>query len=79
MNQDIIESGDPEFVKSAGGRIPAERWGTPEDYKGAVVFLTSKASDWIHGETLVVSSTLFQHIETLLTCSRSMVVILVNR
>lgn len=54
MNEDIIQSGDPEFRKSANGRIPAERWGTPEDYKGAVVFLTSKASDWIHGETLVI-------------------------
>lgn len=35
-------------------RIPAERWGTPEDLKGAVVFLASSASDYINGHVLVV-------------------------
>ncbi len=35
-------------------RIPAERWGTPEDVKGAVVFLSSKASDYVTGHTLCV-------------------------
>ena len=35
-------------------RIPANRWGNPEDLKGAVVFLASPASNYIHGETLVV-------------------------
>jgi 2-deoxy-D-gluconate 3-dehydrogenase len=35
-------------------RIPAGRWGDPEDLAGAVVFLASEASDYIHGETIVV-------------------------
>lgn len=35
-------------------RIPAGRWGTPEDLKGAVVFLASRASDYVHGFTLAV-------------------------
>ena len=35
-------------------RIPAGRWGTPEDLQGAVVFLASPASDYLHGFTLAV-------------------------
>jgi 2-deoxy-D-gluconate 3-dehydrogenase len=35
-------------------RIPAGRWGTPEDMAGAVVFLASSASDYINGEIITV-------------------------
>lgn len=35
-------------------RIPAGRWGTPADMAGAVVFLASPASDYLHGFTLAV-------------------------
>jgi 2-deoxy-D-gluconate 3-dehydrogenase len=35
-------------------RIPAGRWGEPEDMAGAVVFLASAASDYVHGHVLVV-------------------------
>jgi 2-deoxy-D-gluconate 3-dehydrogenase len=35
-------------------RIPAARWGEPEDIAGAAVFLSSRASDYINGEVLVV-------------------------
>jgi 2-deoxy-D-gluconate 3-dehydrogenase len=35
-------------------RIPAGRWGTPDDLKGAVVFLASAASDYINGYTIAV-------------------------
>jgi 2-deoxy-D-gluconate 3-dehydrogenase len=35
-------------------RIPAGRWGMPEDLQGAVVFLASAASDYVHGHTLAV-------------------------
>ncbi len=35
-------------------RIPAGRWGEPEDIAGAAVFLASDASRYIHGEVLVV-------------------------
>jgi len=35
-------------------RIPAGRWGNPEDLAGAAVFLASPASDYVNGEILVV-------------------------
>lgn len=35
-------------------RIPAGRWGSPEDLAGATVFLASRASDYMHGHVLVV-------------------------
>ena len=35
-------------------RIPVGRWGSPEDLVGAAVFLSSEASDYVHGHVLVV-------------------------
>jgi len=35
-------------------RIPAGRWGSPADLTGAVVFLASQASNYVHGHTLAV-------------------------
>ena len=35
-------------------RIPAGRWGDPDDLKGSVVFLASQASDYVNGYTLAV-------------------------
>jgi 2-deoxy-D-gluconate 3-dehydrogenase len=35
-------------------RIPAGRWGTPEDLAAVAVFLASPASDYMHGHVLVV-------------------------
>ena len=35
-------------------RIPAARWGEPDDIAGAVVFLASRASDYVNGHVLVV-------------------------
>jgi len=35
-------------------RIPAGRWGKPDDLKGTVVFLASQASDYVNGHILVV-------------------------
>ncbi len=35
-------------------RIPSARWGTPEDLKGAAVFLASNASNYVNGEILTV-------------------------
>ncbi|WP_426517999.1 SDR family oxidoreductase [Diaminobutyricibacter sp. McL0618] len=34
--------------------IPADRWGDPADLMGALVFLSSRASDYVNGHTLVV-------------------------
>lgn len=36
------------------GRIPAGRWGLPEDLRGPVVFLASSASDYVNGYTVAV-------------------------
>jgi 2-deoxy-D-gluconate 3-dehydrogenase len=35
-------------------RIPAGRWGDPQDVAGAFVFLASPASDYVHGVVLPV-------------------------
>jgi 2-deoxy-D-gluconate 3-dehydrogenase len=45
---------DPERNAAITARIPQGRWGTPEDLKGAVVFLASHASDYVQGQMLVV-------------------------
>lgn len=45
---------DPDRSKSILARIPAGRWGNPEDFKGAVVYLASCAADYVHGEILTV-------------------------
>ncbi|WP_246008892.1 SDR family oxidoreductase [Hymenobacter metallilatus] len=45
---------DPDRSQSILGRIPAGRWGTPEDFKGPTVFLASAAADYIHGTILTV-------------------------
>lgn len=45
---------DSERSKEILDRIPAARWGTPEDLKGPVVFLASPASDYINGYTVAV-------------------------
>jgi 2-deoxy-D-gluconate 3-dehydrogenase len=45
---------DAERNHAILARIPAERWGVPADLAGAVVFLASSASDYVHGHTLAV-------------------------
>ncbi|MDZ7338540.1 MAG: 2-dehydro-3-deoxy-D-gluconate 5-dehydrogenase KduD [candidate division KSB1 bacterium] len=45
---------DPLRSKAILERIPAGRWGEPEDLKGAVVFLASEASAYMHGYTIAV-------------------------
>ncbi len=45
---------DPVRSKSILDRIPSGRWGTPEDFKGAVVFLASPASNYITGSIMLV-------------------------
>ena len=45
---------DPVRSKAILDRIPAGRWGRPEDLQGAAVFLASHASDYINGTILTV-------------------------
>ena len=45
---------DPVRYKDITARIPAGRWGQPDDLAGATVFLASAASDYVHGHVLVV-------------------------
>lgn len=45
---------DPVRSKAILERIPAGRWGEPEDLKGVVVFLASEASSYMHGYTVAV-------------------------
>lgn len=45
---------DPVRSERLLARIPAGRWGDPQDMGGAAVFLASRASDYCHGTILVV-------------------------
>jgi len=52
-NTDALKN-DPDRARQIIERIPAGRWGHPEDLAGAAVFLASSASDYMHGHVLVV-------------------------
>ncbi|MFW6456658.1 MAG: SDR family oxidoreductase [Planctomycetota bacterium] len=45
---------DPERSQSILSRIPAERWGQPEDFKGITVFLASEAASYVNGAIYLV-------------------------
>ena len=45
---------DQDRERSIAERIPAARWGTPEDLQGALVFLASDAAAYVHGVVLPV-------------------------
>ena len=45
---------DPVRSRSILDRIPAGRWGEPDDFRGPAVFLASPASDYVHGTILMV-------------------------
>jgi 2-deoxy-D-gluconate 3-dehydrogenase len=45
---------DPQRSRQILERIPAGRWGAPDDLLGAAIFLASRASDYVHGHVLVV-------------------------
>jgi 2-dehydro-3-deoxy-D-gluconate 5-dehydrogenase len=45
---------DADRSQSILARIPAGRWGEPDDFKGPIVFLASEASRYVHGTILTV-------------------------
>jgi 2-deoxy-D-gluconate 3-dehydrogenase len=45
---------DPDRSTSILQRIPANRWGKPDDFAGPAIFLASDASDYVHGTILTV-------------------------
>lgn len=52
MNEALMK--DTERQKSILARIPAGRWGRPEDFKGVVVFLAGEGSRYVSGEIINV-------------------------
>jgi gluconate 5-dehydrogenase len=50
MSEKVLEQSGDAYL----GRIPLNRFGGPDDLKGAAVFLASAASDFVTGQTLVV-------------------------
>ena len=52
MNTALIN--DPVRSEQISVRIPAGRWGKPEDLVGTAIFLASSASDYVHGITIPV-------------------------
>ncbi|MEX0288302.1 MAG: SDR family oxidoreductase [Flavobacteriaceae bacterium] len=45
---------NPERNDAILARIPAGRWGDPDDFKGPIVFLCSEASNYMNGTTMLV-------------------------
>ena len=52
MNEALIN--DPVRSEQILARIPAGNWGKPADFKGIVVYLASKAADYVHGSIVLV-------------------------
>ena len=56
MNTEMIAAlvGNPQRGPLILARVPAGRWGVPDDLKGMVLFLASAASDYVHGAIIPV-------------------------
>jgi 2-deoxy-D-gluconate 3-dehydrogenase len=52
MNETLMK--DEDRAPGILARIPAGRWGSPEDFKGVVVWLASRASSYVSGEVVTV-------------------------
>ena len=48
MNTALTDPSNPRYQEITD-RIPAHRWGTPDDMKGTAIFLSSHASDYLNG------------------------------
>lgn len=53
MNTALLDRANPRYEQITA-RIPAGRWGTPDDMKGACIFLASHASDYLGGAVIPV-------------------------
>ncbi|SEJ94448.1 2-deoxy-D-gluconate 3-dehydrogenase [Propionispira arboris] len=53
MNEALLDQNNPRY-KEITDRIPAHRWGTGDDMKGACIFLASHASDYMGGAIIPV-------------------------
>jgi 2-deoxy-D-gluconate 3-dehydrogenase len=53
-NNTAVLRADQDREPAIRARIPAGRWGTPEDLAGAAVFLAAPASDYVTGHVLAV-------------------------
>jgi 2-deoxy-D-gluconate 3-dehydrogenase len=54
LNRHIWRDDDPARREAILARLPAGRWGEPDDLAGATLFLASAASDYVHGIVLPV-------------------------
>lgn len=54
MDTEMCENMTPERKLESSNRIPAGRWGNPDDMKGPLLFLASAASDYINGAIIPV-------------------------
>jgi gluconate 5-dehydrogenase len=52
MNQALVDN--PDFNSWLMSRIPAKRWGRPDELVGAAIFLASEASTYVSGQTIYV-------------------------
>ncbi len=53
MNTALLDQSNPRY-KEITDRIPAHRWGTPDDMKGVTIFLASQASDYLSGAIIPI-------------------------
>ena len=53
MNTALTDPSNPRYQEITD-RIPAHRWGTPDDMKGTAIFFSSHASDYLNGAVIPV-------------------------
>ena len=52
--QNTSDNSTKPSANQSTDRIPAHRWGTPDDMKGTAIFLSSHASDYLNGAVIPV-------------------------
>ena len=52
LTKAVVE--DPVRTEEIMGRLPAGRWGQPDDFEGPVIFLAPAASDYLSGAVIPV-------------------------